>query len=196
MSETSQPPIEQQTQAFEQMRSKLGDKGMSLLGGQLQTWAELNGRQIESPLRTALAQGDTRLPEGTLLHGMGMYGFSSDGLSGSVNEDTISAKVTRFVYALGTGTVFYPDITTDKNDAKIIEQQLEGVSFSVPDKVNPVRALNAARSIEITEAEATEGSAQQVMPGVILGFDPTRTFWHQAPSETRPVLVIDIAQTE
>lgn len=41
MSETSQPQLEQETRAYEQMKSRLGDKGMSLLDGQLQTWAEL-----------------------------------------------------------------------------------------------------------------------------------------------------------
>lgn len=88
MPETLQPQFEQETQAFKQMRSRLGDDGMALLEGQLQTWAELNRRQIESPLRIALAQGRTELPEGTLLHGMGMDGFSPEALM-SVSEKGI-----------------------------------------------------------------------------------------------------------
>jgi len=93
MSETSQPQVEQETRAFEQMRSRLGENGMSLLDGQLQTWAELNGRQIESPLRAALAQGDTRLPAGTLLHGMGMYGFSVEALKGVSEKGIMSGEL-------------------------------------------------------------------------------------------------------
>lgn len=49
MSETFQLQIEQETHAFEQMKSRLGDNGMALLDGQLQAWAELSGRQIGSP---------------------------------------------------------------------------------------------------------------------------------------------------
>ena len=93
MSETSQPQLEQETQAFEQMRSRLGDNGMALMDGQLQTWAELNARLIESPLRAALAQGDTRLPEGTLLHGMGMYGFSPEALKGVSEKGIVSGEL-------------------------------------------------------------------------------------------------------
>lgn len=93
MSETPQPQLEQDTRAFEQMRSRLGDNGMALLDGQLQTWAELNGRQIESPLRTTLAQGDTRLPEGTLLHGMGMYGFNAEALKGVSEKGIVSGEL-------------------------------------------------------------------------------------------------------
>jgi hypothetical protein len=91
--ETPQHQLEQETQAFEQMRSRLGDKGMTLLDGQLQTWAELNGRQIESPLRTALVQGDTRLPKGTLLHGMGMYGFSAEALESVSEKGIVSGEL-------------------------------------------------------------------------------------------------------
>lgn len=93
MSEIPQLQIEQETRAFEQMKLRLGDKGMSLLDEQLQAWAELNGRQIESPLRTALAQGDMRLPEGTLLHGMGMYGFSAEALKGVSEKGIVSGEL-------------------------------------------------------------------------------------------------------
>ena len=93
MSETPQPQFEQDTQAFEEMRFRLGDKGMDLLDGQLQTWAELNARQIESPLRAALAQGDTKLPEGTLLHGMGMYGFNAEALRGVSEQGIVSGEL-------------------------------------------------------------------------------------------------------
>lgn len=93
MTESFQPQAETETQAFGQMRSRLGDKGMVLLDGQLQAWAELNGRQIESPLRTAFAQGDTRLPEGTLLHGMGMYGFSAEALKGVSEKGIVSGEL-------------------------------------------------------------------------------------------------------
>ncbi len=93
MSEATQTQIEQETQAFEQMRSRLGDNGMTLLDGQLQAWSELNGRQIESPLRAALAQGDTRLPEGTLIHGMGMYGFSAEAVRGVSEKGILSGEL-------------------------------------------------------------------------------------------------------
>ena len=93
MTETSKTQLEQETRAFEQMKFRLGDNGMALLEGQLQTWAELNGRQIESPLRAALAQGDTRLPEGTLLHGMGMYGFSAEAVRGVSDKGILSGEL-------------------------------------------------------------------------------------------------------
>lgn len=93
MSETVQPQLEHETQAFQQMTRHLGDYGMSLLDGQLQTWAELNGRQIESPLRKALASGNISLPEGTLLHGMGMYGFSADALRGVSEKGIVSGEL-------------------------------------------------------------------------------------------------------
>lgn len=93
MPETFQPQVETETRAFQQMRSRLGDKGMSLLEGQLQAWAELNARPIESPLRVALALGDTRLPEGTLLHGMGMYEFSAGALKGVSEMGIVSGEL-------------------------------------------------------------------------------------------------------
>jgi hypothetical protein len=93
MSETAQSQLEQDTRVFEQMRLQLGDKGMALLEGQLQVWAELNGRQIGSPLRTALAQGDTRLPEGTLLHGMGKHPFSAEALKGVSEKGIVSGEL-------------------------------------------------------------------------------------------------------
>ena len=93
MSETLNPQLNKETRAFEQMRTQLGDSGMALLEGQLQIWAELNGRYIESPLRTALAQGDIRLPEGALLHGMGMHGFSPEALKGVSEKGIISGEL-------------------------------------------------------------------------------------------------------
>ncbi len=93
MSETSQIQFDQQTRAFEQMKSKLGDAGMSLLDDQLDVWAELNGRPLESPLKTALANGDTRLPEGTLLHGMGMHGFSAVSVAGVAEMGIVSGEL-------------------------------------------------------------------------------------------------------
>jgi hypothetical protein len=53
----------------------------------------LNGRQIESPLRSALALGDTRLPEGTLLHGMGMHGFSAEAFKGIAGKGIVSGEL-------------------------------------------------------------------------------------------------------
>jgi hypothetical protein len=93
MSEILQPQIERETRAFEQMRSRLGDHGMSLLDSQLQTWAELNGRQINSPLRTAFQQGDTRLPKGTLLHGLGSYGFSTETIKSVSEKGVLSGEL-------------------------------------------------------------------------------------------------------
>ena len=93
MSEISHLQVEPVTSAFEQMRFKLGENGMALLGGQLQTWAELNRRRIESPLRDALLKGDTRLPEGTLLHGMGTYVFSTEAIKGVSEKGILSGEL-------------------------------------------------------------------------------------------------------
>lgn len=62
-----------ESRAHQLMEQKLGAEGMALLNGQLERWQELNERPLLSPLRDALKRGDTRLPKGTLLHGMGMH---------------------------------------------------------------------------------------------------------------------------
>jgi len=120
----------------------------------------------------------------------------SDGLSGNVKSDTESAKVVRFVYALGPGTLLYPSL--DKEGHSVEEgSPEEGVVSLSPESIDPIRAINAARGTEVTQEELERSDEQQVMPGCILGFDPTRTLWHKAPGgEERPILVIDIAEVE
>ena len=83
----------QDTRAFEQMRAKLGAEGMALLQRQLATLAELSNRPLESPLKNALESGDTTLPEGTLLHGMGMYGFSADAVKSVAEKGIVSGEL-------------------------------------------------------------------------------------------------------
>lgn len=72
------------SRAYQLMEHSLGTEGLALLDDQLQTWHELNGHQLESPLRDALKAGDTTLPAGTLLHGMG-------GVYGGFNEDAVAS---------------------------------------------------------------------------------------------------------
>jgi hypothetical protein len=59
-----------------------------------------------------------------------------------------------------------------------------------------LQEINSPRGATFTEDELIAGGAQQVVPGVILGFDPTRTLWHQAHDEPRPILTIDVQQAE
>lgn len=85
--------FDQDTRAFEQMRAKLGAEGMTLLQRQLATLAELSNRPLESPLKNSLENGDTTLPKGTLLHGMGMYGFSADAVKSVAENGIVSGEL-------------------------------------------------------------------------------------------------------
>lgn len=79
--------------AFELMQAKLGANGMILLNQQLATLAELSSRPLVSPLRNSLEAGSTTLPKGTLLHGMGMYGFSADAVKGVAENGIVSGEL-------------------------------------------------------------------------------------------------------
>jgi hypothetical protein len=83
----------QDTHAFEQMRAGLGVEGMALLQCQLATLAELSSHPLESPLKNALENDDTTLPKGTLLHGMGMYGFSADAVRSVAEKGIVSGEL-------------------------------------------------------------------------------------------------------
>ncbi len=116
----------------------------------------------------------------------------SDGLSGAVREDTVSIKTVRFVYALGPGTIIYPKIDEVGYPIQI---DYDAPTNAVP-RENPseLDLVNSARGAEFTDDELMAGDAQQVVPGVVLGFDPTRTLWHQAHDEPRPILVVDVQE--
>jgi hypothetical protein len=116
----------------------------------------------------------------------------SDGLSGIVEDDTEQAKTTRFVYALGPGTLIYPGL--DKEGRQIQVDYDSPAGFSYVENPTPNQVINNARSDELTQEELMTSDVQQVVPGVVLGFDPTRTFWHQAHDEPRPILVVDVKQ--
>lgn len=118
----------------------------------------------------------------------------SDGLSGLVEEDTAQAKTTRFVYALGPGTLIFPKINAVGDPMEVDYEAESGVAPI--ESPAPLQEINSPRGAVFTEEELVEGGAQQVVPGVILGFDPTRTFWHQAHDAPRPILTIDIRQAE
>lgn len=117
----------------------------------------------------------------------------SDGLSGIANEDTEKAKTVRFVYALGPGTILYPQI--DKTGVPMNVDYDSATGIAPIETPTAFQSINSSRGAIFTEEELQAGGAQQVMPGKILGFDPTRTFWHQAPDAPRPILVIDVKQT-
>ncbi len=93
MSEIAQSPVDTITRPYQQMESRLGEQGMQMLDSQLSTWHELNERDLYSPLRESLASGDPTLPEGTLLHGMGMYGFSEEALAGVAEKGILSGEL-------------------------------------------------------------------------------------------------------
>lgn len=116
----------------------------------------------------------------------------SDGLSGLVEQDTKKARATRFVYALGPGSLLCPNI-----DEPGVPVDTDTGSVTVPiESPTPLQIINSPRGAEFTEEDLLAGGAQQVLPGVILGFDPTRTFWHQAHEAPRPILTIDVQQAE
>lgn len=118
----------------------------------------------------------------------------ADGLFGLVKEDTSKVKLARFVYALGPGTLIYPEIQEEGTPMQL--------DYNSPSGVKPIeeptdlQLINATRGASFTEQELLSADAQQVLPGNVLGFDPTQRLWHQAPNENRPVLVIDVEQVE
>ncbi len=87
-------PITTESRAYELMQGKLGPEGMQMLDEQLTLWHELNNSELRSPLRDALSRGDTTLPAGTLLHGMGMHGFSTEALQGVAEKGIVSGELT------------------------------------------------------------------------------------------------------
>jgi len=118
----------------------------------------------------------------------------TDGLSNLVREDTTQVRSTRFVYALGPGTIIFPKI--DKFGEQMDVNYEAELGVSTIEAPTPLQELNSPRGAVFNEEELVAGGAQQVMPGVILGFDPTRAFWHQAPNVPRPILVIDVKQAD
>lgn len=82
-----------ETRAFELMKAKLGVDGMALLNQQLAILAELSSHSLESPLKNALQGGNIALPKGTLLHGMGMYGFSADAVKSVAEKGIVSGEL-------------------------------------------------------------------------------------------------------
>lgn len=83
----------QETTSYRQMSEKLGAEGVAMLEDQLTLWSELNEKELASPLRDALRRGDTTLPEGTLLHGMGMYGYDADAVRGVSEMGIVSGEL-------------------------------------------------------------------------------------------------------
>lgn len=77
--------IQQETQAFKEMASRLGPEGMAMLDVQLETWNDLKDRPLESPLRNSFRDGSTLLPKGTLLHRVAKAVFNPE-VAASVKE--------------------------------------------------------------------------------------------------------------
>ncbi len=121
----------------------------------------------------------------------------SDGLGGLVRDNPSQAKMVRFVYAIGNGSLIYPSSDKAKEDGSVIKADyLSPSGVSIVENPNAEEQLGSGRSADFTEEEVLTSEAQQVAPGVILAFDPTRTFWHQAPNESRPILVVDVQQAK
>ena len=117
----------------------------------------------------------------------------SDGLGVFIDDGTQSVRATRFVYALGPGTLIYPG--SKEEGRPIVTDYNSKTGFKYIDDPTDRDLEIEPRSHEFTDKELMKAGAQQVMPGVVLAFDPTRTFWHKAPDNTpRPVLVIDVSQ--
>ena len=119
-----------------------------------------------------------------------------DGLSGIVEQDTKAAQTMRIVYPLGPGTLIYPDLDTS--------WKYGDVSYDVPgsalvkEDLSELEKINSPKFAYPTDEQLSQSNAQQVMPGKMLAFDPTRTFWHQAPESdgSRLIFVIDVQQAE
>lgn len=91
MSETSNTTKE--APAYRQMEQKLGEAGIAMLDEQLALYAQLNERTLFSPLRESIKNGNPTLPEGTLLHGMGMHGFSQEAVRSVAEKGIISGEL-------------------------------------------------------------------------------------------------------
>ncbi len=81
--------------AYEIMQAKLGVRGMEMLDNQLEAWHLLVEKtDLSSPLRDSFKDGDIRLPEGTLLHSMGMHSlFDAEALKGVANLGIVSGEL-------------------------------------------------------------------------------------------------------
>ncbi len=87
-------PLNVVTPAYEFMEQKLGTEGMALLDGQLHKLQQLNERPLHSPLRDSLRRGNTTLPQGTLLHGMGMHAlFDEEAFSSVAHLGIVSGEL-------------------------------------------------------------------------------------------------------
>ncbi len=79
--------------SYEIMQTKLGAKGMAMLDDQLTVWRDLSDREITNPLKDRFRNGDTTLPEGTLLHGMGLHSFNGDALRSIAEKGIVSGEL-------------------------------------------------------------------------------------------------------
>jgi len=163
------------------------------VGGILTTAAKLAERNgFDKNKATLSAQFLTKSPESAnpslVVH--------SDGLGGIVKRDTVEARKIRIVYPLGPGTLIYPALETSFQYVDVDDGSPSGVMVIHP-PTETIR-VNLPRLAQPTPEELSISNAQQVMPGKMLAFDPTRTFWHQAPESdsSRLIFVIDIDQTE
>ena len=120
----------------------------------------------------------------------------SDGLSGIVKEDTRSAKKIRLVYPIGPGSIIFPRHQGEDIYGDVDYESTTAITAL--GELSELEKINSPRITEITPEQQLDVDAQQVLPGRILAFDPTRTFWHQAPEVTtnRTALIIDISQTD
>lgn len=89
--------INAETRAYQQMEANLGADGMQMLDAQLEKWRDLNERGLNSPLRESLRRGETVLPAGTLMHGMGMRGFDAEAIQGVSEIGIVSGELTGVV---------------------------------------------------------------------------------------------------
>ncbi len=95
-------------------------------------------------------------------------------------------RTTKYIYAItGPGTIIHPKASVISGAVKA--ERVKADYFGNPDSVSsPKTGAIVGTSLEI--------DTQQVLPGRILAFDPTREFWHQAHSRPRVTLAVTIQE--
>lgn len=124
----------------------------------------------------------------TIIHSDGMEPDDREVESGRM-------KRVRFVYSPKLGTILYPSLPVDRLDTDtLVGSPSAGYQVVPRADEGPLHSQTAVGVYEPSDEELDESSAQQVMPGKVLVFDSTRTFWHQAPDAPRPVMVVDFME--
>lgn len=124
--------------------------------------------------------------------------FHSDGMgrSSPKGAKNVSAKRLRFVYSPDSGTLVYPDPDNRLKAEEFTANPLGDGSDA--EKIHEVNeddlVLGYAKRSQLNKDDELLVDAQQVVPGAVLAFDPSRILWHQSPESdgTRLTVVVDV----